>query len=431
MSDEPIPQSGALAPARVQRKPHPDAGAAAPRSARLGRLGPLLAILNIGWALPSAAAGTLLQALLARDYGAEGKLGALTAITTAGAVLAILGTVIGGALSDRTRSRFGRRNPWILGGALASAGGLTMTGLLPTLPLQLLGFMLYQGGLNAMQAASTALLPDRVSGAALGRASAYLAGGYLVGTAFGGIAAAAAIGSPGAGLAVLPWLMAATALLLVVCMNGRPSDDIPPNSTSARAVLRSLVPPCDRDFLLAFAGRFCVILSLTVVVYYQLYIYTDYLRIGTTSAAAHIATGMLILSVTALLAAIGGGLLSDRLGRRKMLVVAASLCIAAAAVPVMLSPTVESLTLFYAISGVGYGLYLSVDSALMVEVLPTAGAEAKELGMLSVANAAPALIAPAIATALVSTLGYHSLFLFTVLVATIGGGLVSAIRRVH
>jgi hypothetical protein len=51
--------------------------------------------------------------------------------------------------------------------------------------------------------------------------------------------------------------------------------------------------------------------------------------------------------------------------------------------------------------------------------------------MLSVANGAPALIAPAIAAALVTTLGYHSLFLFTTLIAIIGGGLVIAIRRVR
>lgn len=397
------------------------------RHARLGRLGPLLAAINLGWALPSAAGGTLLQALLAQQRGAD-KVGSLAVLTTIGAVIAVVSTVVAGAWSDRTRSRFGRRNPWILGGAVVSATGLALTGVLTWFPAQIVTFALFQGGLNTMLAAVGALLPDRVAGSALGRASAYAGLGYLVGTAIGGIAASAAIGVPARGLMIVPWTMVVAALLLVLLVRGRSSLNMPVRTTMPP---RSLLPPRDRDFLLAFAGRFCVILGLTVIVFYQLYVFTDFLRVDTGTAARHIALGTVLLGGSALIATVGGGLLSDRLGRRRPLVVLASLLIAAGAVPVVVAPSVGSLMGFYVVAGAGYGLYLAVDQALMVQVLPTSGAEAKELGMLSVANSAPSVVAPPIAAAVVSVLGFHALFLCTVALAVLGGGCVALIRRVR
>ncbi|UOZ07107.1 hypothetical protein [Amycolatopsis sp. WQ 127309] len=83
---------------------------------RLGRLGPLLLLGQLAWAAPGAASGTLLAALLAGVTPAH-KVGVFTAYAVAGAVTSAAGTVLGGLLSDRTRSRLGRRSPWLLGSA--------------------------------------------------------------------------------------------------------------------------------------------------------------------------------------------------------------------------------------------------------------------------------------------------------------------------
>lgn len=400
------------------------------RSARLGRLGPLLTVVHIGWALPSAAGGTLLQALLAEQRG-DSKVTSLAALTTIGAVVAVVSTVVAGSLSDRTRSRFGRRNPWILGGAVAAATGLTLTGALPWFPAQIIAFALFQGGMSAMLAAVGALLPDRVAKVSLGKASALAGLGYLIGTAVGGVVASAVISAPAWGLGFVGWTMVVAALLVFFLARDRSSRDLPRETVSARERLRDLLPPRDRDFVLAFAGRFCMILGLLVVVFYQLYLFTDFLHLSTTSAAEHIAVGTVLLGVTAMVATVVGGLLSDRLGRRKPLVIAASALIAAAAVPVAIAPGVGTMMVFYLVGGFGFGVYLSVDQALMVEILPNAGAEAKELGMLAVANSAPSVLSPVIAAAVVSVFGFHSLFLFTILIAAAGAGCIGAIRRVR
>jgi len=196
-------------------------------------------------------------------------------------------------------------------------------------------------------------------------------------------------------------------------------------------LLRSLLPPRDRDFLLAFAGRFCVILGLSVITFSQLYLFTDFLRIDTVAAGGHIALGTALLGVAAAVGTAGGGLLSDRLGRRRPLVVLASLLIAVGALPVAMAPSVGSLMSFYVVAGFGFGLYLSVDQALMVEVLPTSGEEAKELAMLGVANSSPSVVAPLVAAAVVGLAGFRALFPVAFVVAVSGGACVGLIRRVR
>ncbi|MHA6761219.1 MFS transporter [Streptacidiphilus sp. PAMC 29251] len=406
----------------------PAAVPAAP--ARLGRLGPLLFAGHAAWALPSTAAGTLLQALLA-DERPGSKVASYAVLTTVGAGSAVLTTIVAGALSDRTRSRFGRRNPWILGGAAVASAALALTGLSSVFALQVLCFALYQVGLSAMLSALYALLPDRVPRTSLGRASALSGVGYLLGTGLGGVAASAAINVPAVGIRIVPWTMLAVALLVFFLARDASNRDEPRQRLDARALLRSFMPSRDRDFLWAFAGRFCVILALFLVVFYQLYLLTDYLHLSDKRASEVIALGSVLLALAALLATTVGGVLSDRLERRKPLVVAASVLVGAAALPALVSTTVPTVLAFYVISGFGYGMYLSVDQALMVEVLPTSGTEAKGLGFLSIANTAPLVLGPPLSALLVTLAGYRALFAVTLLLALAGGACIVMIRRVR
>ena len=53
-----------------------------------------------------------------------------------------------------------------------------------------------------------------------------------------------------------------------------------------------------------------------------------------------------------------------------------------------------------AISGLGFGMYMAVDLALVVDVLPDSGSAAKDLGVLNIAGALPFALAPALAPAI-------------------------------
>ena len=54
--------------------------------------------------------------------------------TAAGGALAVLVPVAAGWLSDRTRSRWGRRTPWIAAGAAVNVVGLALLAWAPSVP---------------------------------------------------------------------------------------------------------------------------------------------------------------------------------------------------------------------------------------------------------------------------------------------------------
>jgi MFS family permease len=419
------------APAPEPQEAAPGAGPGGPASpVPLGRLGPLVFAGHLSWALPANAAGTLLQALFA-EQRADSKVAASATLTTFGALASIVATVAAGALSDHTRSRHGRRNPWILGGALVAALGLSLSGVTPLFAVQVLGFAVFQAGIGAMLAALYAILPDRVATSSLGRASALGAVGYLVGTAIGGFAAAAFIERPALGMVLVPWTMVVAAVLIVVLARDRSNLDQPRERLDVRGVLRSLVPPDDTDYRLAFVGRLLVIMALFVIAFYQLYLLTDVMGVSTALAGTVIAAGTTLLGVAALLAALVTGVVSDRQGRRKPLAAGASALVAVATVPLIVHPSIPTLFVFAAVAGLGYGAFLAVDGALMVEVLPGSGSEARDLGVLSIANSAPVVLGPVVAALTVTLAGYRALFVVSAALAAAGALCIARIRRVR
>ncbi|MBE1536371.1 MFS transporter [Actinomadura algeriensis] len=412
----------------------PTPGGPAPPAARsagpapvtpLGRLLAMFAVTAVGWSLPNTASATLAQALVA-EQSPDRKVALFAVVSTVGAVSAMVCTIVGGAWSDRTRSRFGRRTPWIVGGALVAVPGLLVAAITPSLPVLVAGYALFQGGMNASIAGLNAVTPDRVPRDRLGVASAVAGLGYLIGLVAGTAVAAAFVEAPAAGLLAVPWVLLATALAFAAAAPDESSRDAVAPPTRWRALL----PPLDRDFLLAFAGRFLTLLALLLFNTYALYIGTDHLGLDTGEAGAVIALGTLFLGAAALVTTVAGGIVSDRIGRRKPLVAGASLVMALGVTPLLVAPGVPALLVFSTLAGVGYGTYLSVDAALMVEVLPSDGDAGKDLGFLTLANTAPVVLAPGLAGGIVTLLGYGALF--TALMAcAIGGALcILMIRKV-
>ena len=60
--------------------------------------------------------------------GPAHKVAVLGWVTGIGAAVAMISNPVAGALSDRTTSRFGRRHPWTVCGALAGAAALVAAG---------------------------------------------------------------------------------------------------------------------------------------------------------------------------------------------------------------------------------------------------------------------------------------------------------------
>src|SRR5882757_1264531 len=86
----------------------------------------------------------------------------ISRVLMAGAIVALVSNPIFGALSDSTRSRFGRRRPWLVGGVLCGCASLAVIGLAPTVNMVLFGWCAAQLSFNAVLAAMVAIIPDRI-----------------------------------------------------------------------------------------------------------------------------------------------------------------------------------------------------------------------------------------------------------------------------
>jgi MFS family permease len=389
--------------------------------AKVGRVGPLYMIGQMGWSVSGAASGVLMQALAAQ-IAPDDKIGFYTGISVVGAIASTLATIAGGALSDGTRSRLGKRIPWLLVAAAVAITALTFVSTTQSrLPI-IIAYGVFQVGVGLWVASLSALLPDKVAPGAMGKASAFGGVGYLIGQTLGAAVGGAFVSQPSIGLIAAPWTMALAAVILAVFLGGPDNRSAVFEKRRAGLVLKALVPPASADFWWAFVGRFLFILAVALPAVFQLFTLTDLIGLTATEAGKMIGLATVCLGLSAAVGVIVTGPMSDRMGRTKPFVAGAALLVALALVPMILHTAVWSFLLYAAVGGLAFGTYISVDQALMVAVLPNKETAARDLGFLSVAQSAPIIIAPIIGGALVSMSGYGAVFVAG-LVAALGSAL--------
>ncbi len=392
---------------------HPEA---AGRRAGFRRL--LLSLGIANGALSALYAGilTVLLPLQVEHIDRAHKVAALGLVSGISALFALVFNPIGGALSDRTRSRFGRRAPWLVTAPAAMIVMLALLGRAGTVLLVGVSWCLAQAVANLYQAPLTAVIPDRVARQRRGAASAVAGVSSVLGGVAGVGLADLFAGHLGWGYLALGVLLAATAACFVISTADPPAAGLPrpPRDTRRLAVRLAgfLSALRHRDFTLVFGSRAAAILGYYLVISYELYILTDYIKLpGQMRPAQGVTILAAISAVGALLAAAIAGPVSDRLDRRKPFVVISSAVAGAGCVLPVLSPTFRTIEIFAAFAGIAFGCYLSVDAALVTLVLPRSEDAARDLGVLNIANAGPQVLAPLLAALIISHAGgYRTLF---------------------
>ena len=129
------------------------------------------------------------------------------------------------------------------------------------------------------------------------------------------------------------------------------------------------------------------------------------------------------------LTAVVGGIWSDRLGRRKVFVIASGLVAASALLLLAFVTTWAGAFVGAVILGIGFGIYTAVDFAMITEVLPSADDRAKDLGVINIANALPQVLAPVVAAIVLGLgFGYSTLYVLAAGVSVLGSVLVVNIK---
>lgn len=326
----------------------------------------------------------------------------------------------------------GRRVPWVIGGVVGGSLAMVLLSLADSLWMMVLAWALAQGSLNAMLAALTATVPDQVPVRQRGAVGAWLAIAQTIGVVMGaGIAAAT--GSIAAGYLTLLGLLVVTSMPYLF-----DSRDIAlPSELRVPFDWRQFVrgfwisPQAHPDFGWAWLTRFLMNLGNALLILYLLYYIEDAVGLAADEAENLVFVLTAIYGVCTVITAVIGGYWSDRVGRRKPLVIWSGLIAALALLIFAFVPTLTGAYVGAVILGIGFGAYTAVDFALITQVLPLAADRAKDLGVINIANALPQVLAPPIAAAILSLdLGYRSLYVVAALVSIAGSILVTRIRSV-
>jgi MFS family permease len=331
-----------------------------------------------------------------------------------------------GALSDRTTWRAGRRLPWTVLGALGGVVSLAILAGAPNIVVMILGWCAAQFTLNAMQAALFAAVPDQVPLRQRGMVGGWLGVGQTLGIVVGSLLAAEA-GGIAAGYLVCAGFLVVTTVPYVLLRKDTVIDPAVRPRLSVKDFWIS--PRRFPDFGWAWLTRFLLNLSNSIAIVYLLYFLQDVVRYPEPDSGVFILTA--VYAVTLLSTVVASGIWSDRMSRRRVFVCWAGIVMSLAALLLAFWPTWTGSITAAAILGLGFGVYLSVDFALMTEVLPAASDRGKDLGVINIANSLPQVMAPVLAAPIVTYLGgYPVLYVLSALVGVAGSVLVYRIRSV-
>ena len=336
----------------------------------------------------------------------------LGTMNSVGCVFALFSNVIFSALSDITRSRFGKRTA---AGYVLAFSSAQLVGIVD-------GWCIVQVGVNMMIAPAVAVLSDRIPENVRGTFSAFYGGAQIVGSSAGTFLGSKFIENMGTGFAIGAALFAVTGIVTVLIWPRERSSAASVASVESsdaiakldvKQLLRSFIPPTKncRDFYFALMGRLLLILGWNMISGYQLYILQKYCGLSVKDSAATISTMSVISMVVLIVTSMVSGPLSDRLQRRKVIVAIGSVIIAIGVAIPWFMPNALGMMLFAGIGGAGYGIYIAVDQALNVDVLPSQEEAGKDLGILNLANTVGQVLAPVVVGAIVLATGsYAALF---------------------
>jgi len=356
-------------------------------------------------------------------------------LTFVGLVVALVIQPVSGALSDRTRHRWGRRRPWILLGTLLDVGCLFGLALAPNYWLAAISYVLLQFTSNLAHGAAQGLIPDLVPQGKRG-----LASGIKNLIDMGGIICAALVAGrllggfhPRPLLAIAVIACVLVGAMVVTCAGTRemPTSPIGQARTSSGPSLAQLPEFLKvdlrryRGYARLLVSRYCVFLGSYSVQSFGLYYFRDALHMTDPVGATGSMMAVVGLSIT--LVTLPAGILSERWGRKGLSLAACAIA-AVGMGSLLIARSMTALLVLGSAIGLGMGIFASVNWAWATDLVPPAEA-GKYLGLSNLATAGSAatarLLGPVVD--LVNAhhagshhAGYSMLFLIAAIAALVG-----------
>lgn len=336
----------------------------------------------------------ILPALVALLVPENVKGSALGLLSAVGLVVAIIVQPVAGAISDRSASRWGRRRPFILGGTLVDLVFLAGIALAPQYWVLFVAYLGLQLASNVAHGPYQGLIPDLVAAEERGKASGVKQLAEILGIV-GSSLVAGYLMSRGQRLLAIGGIAAILLVTLAITLFGVQEE--PQAEASSTPLLRTVLETFDvdirryADYMWLLVSRLLVLVGMNLVRNYALYYVQDRLAMTVEEATAATGTLMAILAVAIAVVVYPAGVLSDRFGRKPLLVIS-GVAGAAGSLLMLLGTTYAQLIAFGGLLGLTIGIYLSVNWALATDLIPEEEA-GRYLGISNLATAGAGVVA--------------------------------------
>ena len=325
------------------------------------------------------------------------KGGALGLLSALGLIVAIIVQPAAGAWSDGRTTRWGKRRPYIVGGTLFDVIFLLTMAFAGNYVVLLVGYLLLQFSSNIAHGPYQGYIPELVPEAKRGAASGVARFLEIVGIIVTSLATGALVGQGQILLAFLAiiffllFCMAITALFVTEQPFEGATPIQPIRSTSATPIPPNVLSTLfhSRDFFLWLVSRLLILLGGNLVRNYALFFFKDVL--GVPNPAGEVGTLVAIIGIAILVVVYPAGALSDRWGR-KWLIVLSGVLGAIGALLLMSATTITMVLIDGGIIGISLGIFLSVNWAWATDLIP-ANESGRFLGISNLATAGSGVLA--------------------------------------
>jgi MFS family permease len=387
----------------------------------------IAATFGSGMALVVPMAYSLALRLTELQPGSEQSLGYLLGT---GALLSLITAPLTGILSDRTKSRWGRRRPFTVLGLVAGLAAVPVLIHAPSIPVLAAGWALTTFGWGTVGGSIGNLLADRLPRRQRGSVSGWTnLAGYVAPVV--GILMVSPVASDTVLLFLLPALAGGLLVLLFVLFVHEPDSrvsDMGPRLTMT-GFLRSLLfnPRKHPAFAWVWGSRFLFFFGLSLTTSYTTYFTAQRLGIEVSEVATVMAVVAGVGVLAASLGALGAGWVSDRFGSRTGWTSISTVVFAAGCIVSALAWDLPMLLTGSILTSLGIAAFGSVGQALVLDVLPHRGTQAgRYLAITSYSQRIPAALAPMLAPAIIAAAGGEKVSYATLYVAAAGLAAVAA-----
>lgn len=359
-----------------------------------------------------------------------------------GALAALPLGPLAGQLSDRTRSRLGRRRPWLIGGTVGGVLALAVMAVAPNPIVLGIGWVLAQITFSVVVNGFVTIQADRLPALQRGKVAGITGMAQQVAPVAGAVIGGSLSANPIL-MMLVPGIFAVVLVGLFVVRYNEPDSrgltfDKP---LTARSVLAGYVfdPRINRDFAWNWLGRLFFFFGLTLSSTYTAFFFASKLGLEVKDVGGLIAVAGLLGIVGTIGGALGGGFLTDKLRRRKPFVLGAAVLFAAANALMALAPDLPVLLVGSLLSTLAIGVFSAVDQALLIDVLPAKETDAGRFVSITGYSVAIAQSTAPFIASIVLVIGasasgdknYTLLYLLAGVFTIIGGLLVMRVKSVR